>query len=278
MNRDLAKYLLSLKNDVSRCIWLSAISKAARNGTVNLMYKDMLMEHGFQSKAQLAKYFNPLPAANLGVIKILVQTDSFVSINFKLGTKQQAGASQFKIITNEAKALEPKTETVTPAKVAETAIATNSQFLTDGPNYKPTQKLIYGCINDYINFFKNIQVSRAIMVGATGEGAPPKMNSEDIKHIKELCKHFAKLPGISTEEAIQACFQRIYNCWFELTDHLQRGFDLRYISQNINQIIIQIQNLNNGSKDKREQKINEKIDRAGQKDYSRLANSRKKDN
>ena len=265
MNRALAKYLLTLREDLSRYIWLSAISKSGRNGTVNLMYKDLLMEHHFKTKAELSQYFNPHQAAVNGVIKVLVDAESFISINFRLGSKQQAGSVQDNLL---------KKELIT----ADNGEVTTADHFLNTKGYKPTQKFVYEMISDYITFFKNLQITKAAMVNVhLKEAAEPKINGEDVKHIKELCVYFSKLPGVKDEATIQACFRRVYSNWFDLTDYTQKGFDLRYISQNINQIIIQIQNLKNGSKDKREQQINTKIDRAGQKDYSRLARTRKKD-
>jgi hypothetical protein len=273
MNRELAKYMLSLDNETSIRIWLDSISKSARNGTVNLMYKELLIDNRFSKKSELLKYFNPKEAEKHGVIKVLVDTDSFVSINFRLKTKQEAGPAQLKLIEKEKKNDVPEVINKSENKVVK------SDFNNSDNKYQPTQKIIKTAISDYIIFFKQLQIDKAAMIGRDIEAVPPNINGEDIKHIKELCMHFSKLPSVNNEESIIKCFHRVYMNWFHLSDFVQKGFELRHISRNINQIIIQIQNLNNGSsQDKRETEINQKINRAGQKDYSRLARTRETDN
>ena len=282
MNRDLALYLLGLKNEISRDIWLTAISKSARNGTVNLMYKDLLIENRIKTKAELQRVFNPSEAAGLEIIKILIQTDSFISINFYKGTKQQASKTQLKKAEKElAQKLEPAEQTPNLPSVVKTQVVKGFTEKITEP-YTPSYALTQSVIGDYIIFFKQLQIDKVLygtgMVMTQADAAPPEITAEDVKHFKALCLHFAKLPKMESEEMIKRCFRQIYNNWYNLTEFVQKGFQPRAIRGNINTIIIQLQDKKNGNQSKRENTISKKNHRAGSKDYSALVNPRNKDN
>lgn len=290
MNRELAKYILTLKEEISLRIWLSAISRAARNGTANLMFKDLMIDNHL-TRAQIDKYFKPYEAEKLQVIKVLVITENFISINFRKGTKQVASAHQIKIANSPTLQLnEGKTKTSEPpASLLPAAVADNKPvpkgFLTEIPkNYIPSNLLIRAIIGDYTTFFKQLQVDKAAFIGKAldfAEAAPPKVHGEDVKHFREIAKHFAILHGISNEDQIKRCFHRVYQNWWNFTDFIKNYDEPRFIHKNINRIITELQTLNNNNgktADKRETELNTKISRARSKDYSKLAKSRKKDN
>lgn len=283
MNRDLAKYILSLKDEISLRIWLSAIAKSARNGTVNLMYRDLMLENRI-TRAQLDKYFNPKEAEQVEIIKILVQTDNFISLNFRKGTKQEAGTKQIKLAAiaegeETPKEIPQQTDTNNLPSLIEPG-AKDLKSKINSNTYQPTNELIKTCINDYVSFFKQLQVAKAALVGkALEDPTPPNITGEDVKHFKNLGKYFAKLPGVDTEQKVIKCFHRIYANWLHLPDFIQNKPQTRYIEYNLNTIILEIQKLSNSNgktENKRETELNQKLNRAGQKDYSHLARKREK--
>jgi hypothetical protein len=256
------------------------------------MFKDLMIENRV-TRAQLDKYFNPYEAEKLEIIKVLIETENFISINFRKGTKQVAGPGQARLMGRTSKVIalgegkkeetkEVNLQQLEPDNTVKLPAIKNG--LREIPqNYTPSQDLIRACIGDYEKFFKQLQVDKSALVGRAitiEQAARPKIGSEDAKHIKELCKHFATLDGVGNEEQIRRCFHRIYGKWWDLSDFITRFPALRYIHKNIDQIIIEIQQLNNNNgktTDKRENELNSKINRARQKDYSHLAKSRKKD-
>lgn len=287
MNRDLAKYILSLKDEISLRIWLSAIGKSARNGTANLMYKDLMLENRL-TRTQLDKYFNPYEAERMEVIKILARSDNFISVNFRAGTKQKAGPQQLKLM---AKAVSEETDVKTTALTttsnllpAETDLDKDGLLTKIPKNYNPTHKLIQFVISDYIDFFKQLQVDKAAFIGKTLEfehAVKPQLDGKDIKPLRELAKHFSTISGISNENMIRRSFIQIYLNWWNFTDFIKNGEAPRQILFNINKIIpelINLKNTNGKTTDKRENELNSKIKRAQSKDYSHLAKTRKKDN
>lgn len=291
MNRDLAKYILSLKDEISLRIWLGAISKSARNGTANLMYKDLMLENRL-TRPQIDKYFNPYEAERLEVIKILARSENFISINFRAGTKQKAGAKQLKLITQSEnpEVTEVKKQEVTTTAEMVPSTETNTLpkvkgFLPELPakNYNPTQALTQSIIGDYILFFKQLQVDKAALIGRAiniEDTADPKIEPEDAKHLRELAKHFATFREIKNEDQVRRCFHRIYVNWWNFNDWIKTKPEPRFLRYNINTIIMEIQNINNNNgktNDKRENELNSKIKRAQSKDYSHLAKTRKKD-
>jgi hypothetical protein len=273
--------MLGLKEEISLRIWLSAIAKSGRNGTANIMYKDLMIENRV-TRAQINNFFNPKEAEKLEIIKVLINTENFISINFKKGAKQVAGPVQVKLAQ---KSLLEDAEPVNLPAVVQAKTPAIKGFLTEIPKiYTPTNDLIRAIIKDYTLFYKQLQVDKAAFIGNSiqiEDSASPAISGEDVKHFRELSKHFAKQPGILNEDQIKRCFHRVYVNWWNFTDYVKTRPEPRYIRSNINTIITEIQalNQNNGkTTDKRENEVNSKINRAKSKDYSHLGNSRKKDN
>lgn len=263
MNRELAKYIRGLTDEVSIDIWLKVIGESARNGTANIKYDDLIKHYKFDSKAELKKYFNPKLAEQKGVIKILVAADTFISINFYEKSKQEIGPTQVKLLKAET---DPE-PTLLPAVIK--------------PTPAISQKTVQNIIGHYVIFFKQFQVHQAIIAGIELQSpVPPKIGSEDVRHIKELAAYFKLSPKVNTDDEVIACFQAVFNNWFNLKPYLQKKIKLRYMTEAIDEIIISIRNANNGKreKNKKESELDDKIKRAGEKDYSKLASLREKSN
>ncbi len=289
MNRDLAKYIRSLKDEVSKNIWLDAIARSGRNGTVNLIYKDILIENRITNKIDLRRYFNPKEAESLEIIKILIDTDAFISLNFSKNSKRGVGSDHVKLAKkiakeaiqeHEQKTQSPELTTTTTVSTTEVVALKPKEFLTEIPkNYTPSGALLRSVIGDWALFYKMLQINNAALIGKTltlEQIANPNITDEDGKHLKDLCKIFATQQGIVNEDMIKRCFHQVYKGWDKLDDFIQTGFTPRLIKSNINKIMLQLQKQKHGNKTKRESAVEDKINRAGQKDYTELANSRKK--
>jgi hypothetical protein len=289
MNRDLAKYILTLKEEISLRIWLSAISQAARNGTANLKYKDLTIDHHL-TKVEIDKYFKPFQAHNLNIITVLVATENFISINFKKGNKQQATPHQLKQVQSPAllqisdgkKTAELSSDNL-PALVNNKPVPKGFIQQLPKTGYVPSTVLIKAIIGDYIRFFQQLQIDKAALIGKdmnVNETATPNINGEDVKHFKNIAIHFSRQPGVINEDQIKRLFGRIYQNWWSLTNFIKDYSEPRHIDKNINRIITEIQTLNNNNgktSDKKENEFNQKVNKARSKDYSKLAQARKKD-
>lgn len=138
-------------------------------------------------------------------------------------------------------------------------------------------------VDDYIEFFKSIQATRASMSGVMNPAIlPPKIDGADISFFKKLSAYFRSLPrktGNSeplNDKEVRACFQKIYTSWETFDSFIQNGIKPQQMYFNINNIIIQMNAPQTDKIQKRENEYRQKIDQTGSRDYSHLLPNREK--
>lgn len=293
--RDLAAYMKELKSDAVY-IWLRAIAKSARNGNATLSYRDLTIENRM-TKQELMRVWNPYAAQKFGVIKILLDTDSTIVINFRKGTKQEVTpAMQRKALKLEspeklllaatnsesAPSLLPQTKKNSDASES----ASVPSVLAKNGTFAITHKFMKEeILADYIEFFKHNQMEKQYLAGvpvnSDSMGIRPKIDGTDYKYLKKIVAHFSNVLQDfkieRTEKNVRAMFQQMYANWHLLGEFVQKGITPQAINYNINTIVTELTKLKNGKKtdSKRESELSNKINRAGTKDYSHLARTRK---
>lgn len=141
-------------------------------------------------------------------------------------------------------------------------------------------------VDDYIEFFKGIQIQRAINAGIHNPSVlPPKIDGTDIKNFRLLAAYFRSLPRRNgskeplSHEEVRMCLRKIYTSWETFTEFVQNGVKPQQIMYNINNIIVQLQPKPLTDKSQqREKKFDEKINDTGSRDYSHLLKGRSTNN
>lgn len=286
MNKELAKYILSLPNDVSVRIWLKAFSDMKRNGTANVIKRDVMLEYRI-SETQFEKYFQPKEAEALGLIKVLITGETFISINFKkkdTPVRLRVPQQKAEIHATVTKNPEPGTTAVTIAekgKVEQIVVQHKIEYNEYGliisqidRHYEMTEKLKRCIIADYCQFFKKLQVQRGLLIGnANVQPVNPKLGDKDVRQLKEIARHFVAI-GYNTEPKVIMAFNKMYEQWENLSDRLQKMTSPGGMYTCLNDIILELVDLNNKKhKPKvtpKDEQLISKIDAARRKDNSHL--------
>lgn len=285
MTPELANYLQQLPSDQSRVIWLEAISKMAKNGTSNVIYRDLMQTHMLSLK-QVKTLFSPDAAAKLGLLRILTQTDSFISLNFKVKRVKKAMQETPSPAPPDQSTVEPKpgavskplkksSHTKEAAVVPATVVPVDEMGLVIGPvpdKYEPSGGLHRILVGDYCRFYKEMIQYKASLVGHLIEKPlNPKITPYDGKAFKELAIYFGA-NGFSTEQNIRKAFLRIYAAWQHLPYNYQNFFSPAQINRNINGIYAEMIQLNNKPKhtNRKDAELAEKIRENRSEDYSHM--------
>lgn len=283
MNKKLAAYLQQLPTDAARGIWLDAIASQAKNGTANIIYRDIMASRGL-SRQQVVNLLNARAAEQAAVIKILASTDSFLSINFKVPRKANPAAAVAGLTqtpppnTTETKPKSPRKTKATLPAVIQKPMPVDDQQLMLPPlpdDYEPSTALIRWLIWDYCQFYKGMIQARAALVGNYIERPlNPKIMDYDVRALREMCKYFAA-NGIAAkgEITLRAAFQRMYSQWHLLPGNYQNFFTPAQINRNINGIYANLVQVGGKPKpiNRKDAELTEKIRQNQERDYSHLA-------
>ena len=270
MNPDLLKYINSEKHHpLTIRIWLDCLIFAVKNGTSNIVYKDVIIKYRI-TLPQLHQLFNPLEAQKLDLIKILVKTDTFISINIK--------NKLVKIPEPKAKK-EPKSHTTQRPETKTTDIALPIALDQTGliigslsKTYGVTVNLRRSLIGDYCEFYKGLIVLRASLVGnVIANPANPKLNKQDPAAFDEMAIYL-KDNGFNSEQAIRHALQQIYKNWHYMPENIQNYFTPAQMNRNFSSIYMQMIQIGKktNSKTKKDEQLTEKLNGAEQKDYSHM--------
>ncbi len=279
MNKELAKYILSLPHDLSVRVWLKVFSDMRRNGTSTLIKRDALIEFRITDE-EFNKYFQPREAEKLQLIKVLAEGETFISINFKM--KAPPVKLEPKQEKEERKALILKNPEVPPGQAKSSKNATLnehglivSQISAD---FTMTEKCKRYIIGDYCEFFKKLQVNKSFLAGAPlVNPINPKIQDKEVRQLKDIARYFVSV-GFDTEMKIIIAFQRMYGQWENLSERLQKMSSPGGIYACLNDIIQELSQLNNKKNTPpkptpKDEQLNSKIDAAKRKDNSHLAKS-----
>lgn len=249
-------------------LWLYALSNASKNGTSNVIYRNLMIEYKL-TLPEAKFYFNPEQAQKLDLIKILAKTDTFISVNFK--------NKVVKLPTVNEPKIKPKPKEVVATTNLET-VKHDDRGLIIGPlpqNYVVSHKLRTILIGYYCQFYKNLIVYRAALVGnVITTPANPKLNPHDPKAFDEIIMHLLS-NGIKTEQAIIYVFCRVYESWHLMPDNIQNYYSPAEMSRNWTKIYEKMTTIGKKptTKNKKDEELTEKLNSTQQKDYSHLARS-----
>lgn len=266
MTQELLRYVNSL-GDLSVRIWLDAIVGAAKNGTKNVIYRDVMIKYKLNMH-QVKTCFNFKQAKELDLIKVLTETETFVSVNFKNKVTKVKDAPV-------VAAPKPDKKPVITTTTTELVVFDEHGLIVGNlpKEYIITAKLRTILIGDYCQFYKNLIVARAALVGNVVQNpANPKLSKYDPKAFDEIATYL-KDNGFRTEQAIRYAFQRIYTYWHHMPANIQDYFTPAMMNRNFNQIyaqMVQIGKKTNPNKTKKDEQLAEKLNGTQQKDYSHM--------
>ncbi len=283
MNIELANYLQQLPTDQSRNIWLGIIGKQARNGTVNVVFRDIMKTH-FLTEAELKKIFDPKSAEKAGIIKIQAATQSFISINFSNKKVRAKKATPETCVPESPLRTEKQAKPPVDHKKASHTheadnlpsipVPTDNNGLILGPlpeKYEPSNALHRILVGDYCRFYKEMIKYKAALIGNHVENPlNPKITPYDGKAFKELAIYFG-INGFNSEPNIRIAFQKIYNIWQSLPYNYQNYFTPAQINRNINGIYAEMIQLNKPKHtNRKDAELAEKIRQNQSADYSHM--------
>lgn len=278
MNTEIATYIRGLSGELAKDIWLDILISAKRNGTANVVIRDYVLKYRI-SEAEFKEAFNPAPAEKIGMIKILADQPTFISINFK--KKEVPVKVPKEIQIQEAKAAEAKElqvkdqnnyPAIIPVKKDEFGliigqINRNHKFSGSCGNY---------IIGEYKRFYKKLQINNSMLVGIPDiKPIDPKISEKDNGQLRLIARHFISI-GFNTEANVIHAFRKMYDQWDDLPDRLQGMTSPAAIYACLNDIVIELHKINNRKPKQpkqtpKDEQFSSKVQAARQKDYSHLA-------